>query len=58
MDEKLAMKLFENGEAFGVYTSIIIMEAHGRVYFSQDGHEWHESDHPAFRGCLKQAKKL
>lgn len=58
MDEKLAMEMFENGEAFGVYVDVIIMEAHGKVYFSFDCHEWHEIEHPAFRGCLKQAKKL
>lgn len=52
------MDLFENGEAFGVYVNIILMKAHGRVYFSIDGHKWHESDHPAFRDCIEQAKKL
>lgn len=58
MDEKLAMELFENGEAFGVYVNIILMEAHGKVYFSFDGHEWYEAEHPAFRDCIEQAKKL
>ena len=58
MDEKLAMEMFENGEAFGVYTSIIIMEAHGRVYFSLDGYKWHEIDHPALKECLNAAKKV
>jgi hypothetical protein len=56
MDEKLAMELFENGEAFGVYANIILMEAHGKVYFSFDCHEWHEAEHPAFMDCIKQAK--
>ena len=57
MDEKLAMDLFENGEAFGVYVNIILMEANGVVYFSPDGHKWHEIDHPALRNCIEQAKK-
>ena len=56
MNEKLAMELFENGEAFGVYVNIILMEAHGKVYFSFDCHEWHEAEHPAFRDCIEQAK--
>jgi len=56
MDEKLAMELFENGEAFGVYANIILMEAHGKVYFSFDCHEWHEAEHPAFIDFIKQAK--
>ena len=58
MDEKLAMELFENGEAFGVCVNIILMEAHGKMYFSFDCHEWHEAEHPAFRDCIEQAKKL
>jgi len=58
MNEKLAMELFENGEAFGVYVSIIVMEAHGKVFFSPDGHKWFESDHNAFKECIEQAKNL
>lgn len=58
MDEKLARELFENGEAFGVYVEVILMEANGRVYFSSDGHSWHESDHPALKECLNGAKKV
>ena len=57
MDEKLAMELFENGEAFGVYVNIILMEANGMVYFSPDGHAWYEVSHPALKVCIEQAKK-
>ena len=52
------MDLFENGEAFGVLVDIILMKAHGRVYFSIDGHKWHESDHPALKECLDGAEKV
>lgn len=58
MNEKLAMDLFENGEAFGVYTSIIIMEAHGRVYFSFDGHSWHDTDDFAIKKYLNGVKRV
>lgn len=52
------MELFENGEAFGVYVNIILMEANGVVYFSLDGHAWYEVSHPALKECIEQAKKL
>lgn len=58
MNEKLAIELFENGEAFGVYVNIILMEANGKVYFSPDGHNWFETDHAAFKKCIDAAKEL
>ena len=58
MNEKLAMELFENGEAFGVLVNTILMEAHGRVYFSIDGHRWYKTDHPVLKECLNGAKAL
>lgn len=58
MDRELAMELFERGEAFGACVSIIVMETHGKVFFSPDGNAWFESEHPAFMECIEQAKKL
>ena len=58
MDEKQAMDMFERGEAVGVYLSIIVMEAHGRIYFSHNGHEWFESDHKVLKECIDGVKKI
>lgn len=58
MNEKLAMELFENGDAFGVCVNMIIMESRGTVYFSPDGLSWFKSDHPALKECLDAAKGL
>ena len=44
MTEKEVMEMFENGDAVGVYTNILLMEAHGRTYFSFDGNEWEETE--------------
>lgn len=58
MDRRRAMELFEKGEAFGVYISVIIMEADGVVYFSPDGEHFFESEHVALKDCLNGAKKV
>lgn len=38
------MEMFENGEAIGVYTDILLMKTHGKTYFSFDGDEWEETE--------------
>ena len=58
MNANDVIDMFERGEAFGVCVSIIVMETHGKVFFSLDGHKWFESDHKAFKECIEQAKNL
>jgi hypothetical protein len=37
-----AMKRFENGDAVGVYTTVLLMRTGGKNYISFDGEEWEE----------------
>lgn len=38
------MKMFENGDAVGVYTTVLLMRTGGKNYISFDGKEWEEID--------------
>jgi len=39
-----AMKRFENGDAVGVCTTVLLMRTGGRDYMSFDGDNWEETN--------------
>lgn len=44
LSDKQAMELFENGEAVGVLTTVLLMRSDSHDYISFDGTEFEEID--------------
>ena len=53
MDDKLAMEMFESGDAVGVFTTVILMRTETSCFISFDGKRWEETDSELIIGQIK-----